>query len=110
VLVARSILYVGDQAPSLPATIKDGNNNIIDLTGYTSVTFAMRQAFDTTNKWETAAVFVAPRTAGTVRYDLGSSDLSTLVPGVYVGQWTLFDASSRPQHVDAGEFEVRTGF
>jgi hypothetical protein len=108
-MVARSILYVGDQAPSLPAIIKDGSNNIVNLTGYTSVTFAMRQAFDTTNKWETAAVIVSAA-AGSVRYDLGASDLATLVPGVYVGQWTLFDASSRPQHVAAGEFEVRKGY
>lgn len=108
--MARSVLYVGDQQPSLPAIIKDAAGNVVDLTGYTSVTFGMRQAYDTTNRWETAAVFVAPRTAGTVRYDLGSGDLATLTPGVYVGQWTLFDASSKPQHVAAGEFEVRTGY
>ena len=108
--MARNILYVGDQAPSLPAVIKDGSNNVIDLTGYLSVSFAMRQAYDSANKWETSAVFVAPRTAGTVRYDLAAGDLATLTPGVYVGQWTLVDASSRPQHVAAGEFEVRAGY
>jgi hypothetical protein len=107
--MARSILYVGDQAPSLPAIVKDGNQNVVNLTGYTSVTFAMRQAYDTANKWETVAVVVSAA-AGSVRYDLGAGDLATLVPGVYVGQWTLFDASSRPQHVAAGEFEVRKGY
>lgn len=108
--MSRSILYTGDQAPSLPAVVKDRAGNIVNLTGYTGVTFAMRQAYDTANKWETAAVIVAPATNGTVRYDLGVNDLVGLVPGVYVGQWTLSDGSSRPQHVDAGEFEVRTGF
>lgn len=108
--MARSILYTGDQAPSLPATVTDANEVVIDLTGYTSVTFALRQAYDTANKFETAATFVNPRTAGGVRYDLAAGDLATLVPGVYVGQWTLTDASSRPQHVDAGEFELRTGY
>lgn len=107
--MARSVLYVGDQQPSLPAIIKDAANNAVNLTGYTGVLFALRQAFDTTNKFETAAVIVTPST-GSVRYDLGASDLSGLVPGVYVGQWTLLDATSKPQHVAAGEFEVRAGY
>lgn len=108
--MARSILYTGDQAPSLPAIVKDPTGAVVNLTGYTGVTFALRQAYDTVNKFETAAVIVAPNTNGTVRYDLGASDLTSLVPGVYVGQWTLSDGSSRPQHVDAGEFEVRQGY
>lgn len=108
--MSRSILYVGDRAPSLPAIIKDRSGNVVDLTGYTGVTFALRQAYDTANKFETAAVIVAPNTNGAVRYDLGVNDLVGLTPGVYVGQWTLSDASNRPQHVAAGEFEVRTGF
>lgn len=81
----------------------------MDLTGYASVSFAMRQAYDTANKWETAGVIVTP-SAGTVRYDLAAGDLATLTPGVYVGQWTLVDSASKPQHVAAGEFEVRAGF
>jgi len=107
--LARSVLYVGDQQPSLPAIIKDPSGSVVNLTGYTGVLFALRQAYDTTNKFETNGVIVTP-SAGAVRYDLGSSDLAALVPGVYVGQWTLLDATSKPQHVDAGEFEVRTGF
>jgi hypothetical protein len=107
--MSRSILYTGDQAPSLPAIVKDPAGGVVNLTGYTGVTFALRQAYDTVNKFETAAVIVAPNTNGTVRYDLGATDLN-VVPGVYVGQWTLSDGSSRPQHVDAGEFEVRTGY
>ena len=107
--MARSVLYVGDQQPSLPAIIKDPTGSAVNLTGYTGVLFALRQAYDTTNKFETAGVIVSAA-AGSVRYDLGASDLSGLTPGVYVGQWTLLDASSKPQHVDAGEFEVRTGF
>lgn len=107
--MARSVLYVGDQQPSLPATISDSTGAAVDLTGYTSVTFALRQAYDTVNKFEAAGVIVTPST-GSVRYDIGSSDLASLVPGVYVGQWTLLDALAKPQHVDAGEFEVRSGF
>ncbi len=109
--MARSILFVGDQQPSLPTTVRNYfTGAVVDLTGYTSVQFAMRQAYDTTNKWKTAGVIVAPPTSGNVRYDLGASDLTGLVPGVYVGQWVLFDASSKPQHVPAGEFEVRVGY
>lgn len=108
--MSRSILYTGDRAPSLPAIIQDPAGNVVDLTGYASATFAMRQAYSTANKWETAAVIVAPPTSGAVRYDLGVNDLVGLTPGVYVGQWTLVDGSSRPQHVDAGEFEVREGY
>lgn len=107
--MARSILYVGDQQPSLPAIIKDAGGNVVNLTGYTGVLFALRQAFDTANKFETNGVIVTP-SAGSVRYDLGASDLSGLTPGVYVGQWTLLDATSKPQHVAAGEFEVRTAY
>jgi hypothetical protein len=85
--VARAVLYVGDQQPSLPTTVKDSAGNVVNLTGYTGVTFALRQAYDTAN------------------------DLTTgIVPGVYEGQWTLADASSKPQHVDAGQFEIRKGF
>lgn len=107
--MARSVLFVGDQQPSLPAIVKDSAGNVINLTGYTSVTFAMRQAFDTANKWKTVGVIVNAA-AGSVRYDLGSSDLATLVPGVYVGQWILADSGGKPQHVTAGEFEVRNGY
>jgi hypothetical protein len=108
--VARSILYVGDQQPSLPTTVKDASGNAVNLTGYTGVTFALRQAYDTANKFETAGVIVTP-SAGAIRYDLAANDLTTgITPGVYEGQWTLLDASSKPQHVDAGQFEIRTGF
>jgi len=110
--VARSILYTtstGDKQPSLPATIRDGLGNIINLTGYTSVSFSLRQAYATANTFSAAGVIVTPN-LGAVRYDLGATDLVSLTPGVYVGQWTLFDATSKPQHVDAGEFEIRTGF
>lgn len=107
--MSRNILYTGDQDPSLPAVVTNDSGAVIDLTGYTRVTFAMRQAYDTVNKWEAEALVINPPTSGAIRYDLASSDLD-LVPGVYVGQWTLEDGSSRPQHVDAGEFEVRTGF
>lgn len=109
--MARSILYVGDQQPSLPTTVKDASGNIVDLTGYSGVTFALRQAYDTTNKFKASGVFVGLRTAGTIRYDLAANDLTTgITPGVYEAQWTLLDATAKPQHVDAGQFEVRKGF
>jgi NADP-dependent 3-hydroxy acid dehydrogenase YdfG len=110
--LARSVLYTtttGDKQPSLPAIIKDAAGNVVNLTGYTSVSFALRQAYATANTFSAAGVIVTPA-SGTVRYDLGPTDLVSLVPGVYVGQWILFDATSKPQHVDAGEFEIRTGY
>ena len=107
--MARSILYVGDQQPSLPTTVKDASGNVVNLTGYTGVSFALRQAYDTANKFKSAGVIVTPA-SGTIRYDLGANDLSGLTPGVYEAQWVLSDASSKPQHVDAGQFELRKGF
>jgi len=107
--MARAVLYVGDQQPSLPATIKDSAGNVVNLTGYSGVTFALRAAYDTANKFKTAGVIVTPA-SGTVRYDLATNDLAALTPGVYVGQWTLTDGSGKPQHVYAGEFEVREGY
>ena len=107
--MARSILYVGDQQPSLPTTVKDASGNVVNLTGYTGVSFALRQAYDTANKFKSAGVIVTPA-AGTIRYDLGTNDLTGLTPGVYEAQWVLSDASSKPQHVDAGQFEIRKGF
>lgn len=107
--MARAILYVGDKQPSLPATIKDSSGNVVNLTGYTGVNFTLRQAYDTTNKFSAAGVIVTPA-SGTVRYDLAANDLTGLTPGIYEGQWTLLDASAKPQHVDAGQFELRTGF
>jgi hypothetical protein len=107
--MSRNIIYTGDQDPSFPAVVTNRFGGVIDLTGYTSVTFALRQAYDTVNKWESAAVIVDPPESGVIQYDLGVSDL-LVTPGVYVGQWTLLDGTSRPQHVDAGEFEVREGY
>jgi hypothetical protein len=108
--MARSVLYMGDQQPSLPTTVKDGSGNTVNLTGYNSVLFALRQAYDTANKFEAAGVIVTP-SAGTIRYDLAANDLTTgIIPGVYDGQWTLLDASTKPQHVDAGQFLIKTGF
>lgn len=108
--MARSILYVTDQQPSLPTTVRDASQNVVNLTGYTGVTFALREAYDTANKFEASGVIVTPA-SGAIRYDLGANDLTTgIVPAVYEGQWTLLDASAKPQHVDAGQFEVRKGF
>lgn len=108
--MARNILYVGDQQPSLPTVVRDQAGNIINLTGYTSVQYALRQAYDTVNKFKASGVIVTPA-AGTIRYDLGTNDLTTgITPGVYEQEWVLFDASSKPQHVDAGQAEIRKAF
>lgn len=107
--MARSILYVGDQDPAFTAVVTDASGVVINLTGYTGVTFALRQAYDSANKFKTAGTIVTPA-AGTVSYTLSPTDISTLTPGVYVGQWTLTDGASKPQHVDAGQFEVRAGY
>jgi hypothetical protein len=107
--MARSVLYVGDQQPSLPTVVTDMNGNAVNLTGYTGVQFAMRQAYDSANKWKSTAVVVAP-TTGSIRYDLGATDLASLTPGVYIGQWILTDVTGKSEHAAAGEFEVRKGF
>jgi hypothetical protein len=107
--MARSILYVGDQQPSLPTTVKDASGTAVNLTGYTGVQFAFWQEADTVNKFKAAGTIVTPA-SGSIRYDLAANDLTTgITPGVYNGQWVLSDASSKPQHVDAGQFEVRVG-
>lgn len=107
--MARSILYVGDQDPSMPTQVKDSSGNIVNLTGYTSVQFAFWQEADTATKFKAAGVIVTPST-GSIRYDFAANDLTTgITPGIYNGQWILSDAATKPQHVDAGQFEVRMG-
>ena len=108
--MAASTLYVGDQNPTLPATVKDGNGNVMDLTGYLSVTFALAYAYGTTTLFKAAGAFVSPRTSGGVTYALGALDLSGALPGRYVGQWILVDSNSKPQHLDAGLFDVKVGY
>jgi hypothetical protein len=108
--MARSVIYIGDQQPSFPTIVTDVNGNVVNLTGYSGVTFALRVAYEpTTNVFENAGTIVSP-TLGSIQYTLGSTDLSGLTAGVYAAQWTLLDASSKPQHVDAGEFELRVAF
>lgn len=107
--MARAVLYVADKQPSLPTVVKDSLGAVVNLTGYTGVTFSFRQAYDSANKFSAAGVIVSAA-AGSIRYDLGATDLAGLTPGIYVGQWTLSDATSKPQHVDAGQFEVRAGY
>lgn len=107
--MARAVLYTGDIYPMLPATVTDSTGAVKDLTGFTSVVFALRVAFDTVNVFEKPGTIVAPASAGGVSYTLAAGDLN-VVPGVYAGQWTLIDASGGAQHVDAGEFEVKEGF
>lgn len=111
--MADNVLFVGDVAPSLPAVVKDGSGNIIDLTPYTGggqklVQLAFRQEYDTTNKFKATAVVVSA-IAGTVRYDESAGDLA-VTPGMYRGQWILINATGGTQHVPAGRFQLQKAF
>lgn len=108
--MARGVLYTTDQLPTLPATVTDSSGDVMDLTPFTKVEFALRAAFDTTNSFKAVGDINSPATNGSVTYTLGSSDLATVTPGIYVGQWILTESGGAKQHVDAGEFEVRTGY
>jgi hypothetical protein len=107
--MARAILYVADQQPSLPTQVRDSTGAVVDLTTATGVQFAFWQEADTVNKFKAAGVIVTPAT-GSIRYDLGANDLTTgITPGIYNGQWVITWPSAKPQHVDAGQFLVVMG-
>ena len=105
--MARNVLYVGDTLPIIPATIKDGSGNVIDLTSYT-VKFSLRQWYAASNTFGPNPGTVVNGPLGQVTYTLGTNDLAGLTPGIYFGQWTLTTGATS-MHVDAGEFEVRIG-
>lgn len=103
--MASNILYAADRNPSVSATLYDGSGAVFNLTGYT-VQFALRRDYATSNLVKAAATVVSAA-GGTVRYDWGSNDLTSAVPGTYWGQWIATDGSSRAEHIDAGSFEIR---
>ena len=105
--MSRNILYVGDQLPVISAVILDASGAAVNLTGYT-VKFAMRQQYAASNTFGPNAATITDAVNGLVSYTLGSSDLAGTTPGIYVGQWEVVNGTIT-LHVDAGQFEVRTG-
>lgn len=115
-------LYVGDQNPTLgpvPLLRKDGS--AVDLTGFTSMKFALRGEYDTADLFTPAAApMLAPNVSGVfdgagqpcwgVRYVWGTNDLAGAATGIYLGQWIGADGSSRSQHYSAGRFMLVKGF
>lgn len=65
-----------DTSPIILATLKDGNDAVIDLTG-TSVRFHMKKYRATTTKVDAAATIVG-EDLGTVKYVWQSSDTDTV--------------------------------
>lgn len=75
-----------DTAPSLRATLKDGNNTVINLTG-ASVRFHMRAIGGTTTKVNSAATVVSPATSGIVQYNWTASDTDAV--GSYQAEFAV---------------------
>lgn len=66
-----------DTAPSIRATLKDGDDAVIDLTDAT-VRFHMRTIGGTTAKIDSAVSIVSPATDGVVQYDWIAADTDTI--------------------------------
>jgi hypothetical protein len=66
-----------DTAPSIRATLKDGDGNVINLTDAT-VRFHMRTIGGTSTKVDAAATVNSPATAGVVQYDWDAADTDTV--------------------------------
>jgi len=75
-----------DTAPSLRATLKDGSNTVIDLTG-ASVRFHMRTVGGTSAKVDAAATVISPATSGIVQYNWVAADTDTI--GSYQGEFEV---------------------
>jgi len=75
-----------DTSPSIRATLKDGDNNAIDLTD-ADVRFHMRTIGGTTAKTDAAASIVSPATNGVVQYDWTLSDTDTV--GTYQAEFEV---------------------
>lgn len=65
-----------DTAPSLRATLKDGNNQAIDLSAAT-ISFYMRKIGASTTKVNSSAVVVGSASDGIVQYNWATSDTDT---------------------------------
>jgi len=66
-----------DTAPSIRATLKDGDGDVINLTDAT-VRFHMRTIGGTSTKVDASATVNSPATAGVVQYDWDAADTDTI--------------------------------
>lgn len=81
-----------DTAPSIRATLKDGDDDVIDLTGAT-VRFHMRTIGGTTAKVDSAVTVISPATSGIVQYDWVADDTDTI--GTYQAEFEVTYSDSR---------------
>ena len=87
-MAERITLKENDLVPSIIATIKDLNGDVVNLTPAASVTFTMRDQYTGVIKINaTAASFVAPQTSGQVKYDWAAGDTDTA--GDYIAEFTV---------------------
>jgi hypothetical protein len=75
-----------DTSPSIRATLKDGDEVPIDLTGAT-VRFHMRSIGGSSAKVDADATVVLPATAGIVQYDWDNGDTDTV--GTYQAEFEV---------------------
>ncbi len=81
-----------DTAPSIRATLKDGDDAVIDLTDAT-VRFHMRTIGGTTAKIDSAVSIVSPATNGIVQYDWTAADTDTI--GSFQAEFEVTYSSGR---------------
>ena len=81
-----------DTAPSIRATLKDGDDQVIDLTGAT-VRFHMRTIGGTTAKVDSEVSVVIPATDGIVQYDWIAADTDTI--GTYQAEFEITYTNGR---------------
>jgi len=65
-----------DTSPAIQAVLKDGSDNVVNLTG-TTVNFHMRKIGATTAKVDGSAI-ISDATGGTVYYNWSTGDTDTL--------------------------------
>lgn len=80
-----------DTAPSIRATLKDGDDDAIDLTG-ASVRFHMRSIGGTSAKVDSAATVVTA-SSGIVQYDWVAADTDTV--GTYQAEFEVTYSDTR---------------
>lgn len=80
-----------DTAPSIRATLKDGDDDAIDLTG-ASVRFHMRSIGGTSAKVDSAATVVTAA-SGIVQYDWVAADTDTV--GTYQAEFEVTYSDTR---------------
>lgn len=81
-----------DTAPSLKATLKDGDGNVINLTD-ASVRFHMRTVGGASSVVDAAATVNSPATAGVVQYDWVAAD--TVTTGAYQAEFEVTYGNSK---------------